>query len=107
VRSPERSAAGDSPERAGTGTYVQAIAFGLVEPSASDSKEYDRAAHDLAEDIEKRGDRLSTGFIGTKSLMQALSLIGRDDVAFRLLHNDTFPSWGFSIDAHDPLELAT
>ncbi len=29
--------------------------------------------------------------------MQALSMIGRDDVAFRLLHNDTFPSWGFSI----------
>ncbi len=29
--------------------------------------------------------------------MQALSKIGRQDVAFRLLHNDTFPSWGFSI----------
>ena len=51
----------------------------------------------LVEDIEKRGNHLSTGFIGTKSLMQALSKIGRHDVAFRLLHNDTFPSWGFSI----------
>jgi len=40
---------------------------------------------------------LSTGFIGTKDLMLTLTKIGRDDVAFRLLHNDTFPSWGFSI----------
>ena len=23
--------------------------------------------------------------------------VGRDDVAWRLIHNDTFPSWGFSI----------
>ena len=29
--------------------------------------------------------------------MLVLSKIGRDDVAYRLLHNDTFPSWGFSI----------
>ena len=26
-----------------------------------------------------------------------LAKIGRNDVAYRLLHNDTFPSWGFSI----------
>jgi alpha-L-rhamnosidase len=86
--------------------YVLAIAFGLVEPETpkpvpgspvSDGKDYERAARYLIEDIEKRGYHLSTGFIGTKSLMQALSIIGRDDVAFRLLHNDTFPSWGFSI----------
>ena len=29
--------------------------------------------------------------------MLVLSKIGRDDVAYRLIHNDTFPSWGFSI----------
>ena len=73
-----------------------AIAFDLVGPDRS-TGQFERAAHYLVEDIEKRGNHLSTGFIGTKSLMQALSMIGRDDVAFRLLHNDTFPSWGFSI----------
>jgi alpha-L-rhamnosidase len=86
--------------------YVLAIAFGLVEPATpksvpglrpSDGKDFERAAKYLVEDIEKRGYHLSTGFIGTRSLMPALSMIGRDDVAFRLLHNDTFPSWGFSI----------
>jgi alpha-L-rhamnosidase len=29
--------------------------------------------------------------------MHVLGRIGRYDVAYRLLHNDTFPSWGFSI----------
>ena len=43
------------------------------------------------------GGHLSTGFIGTKDLMLVLSKIGRHDVAYRLLFNDTFPSWGFSI----------
>ena len=40
---------------------------------------------------------LTTGFIGTKDLLLALAKIGRNDVAYRLIHNDTFPSWGFSI----------
>jgi hypothetical protein len=31
------------------------------------------------------------------SLLLALAKMGRNDVAYRLIHNDTFPSWGFSI----------
>ena len=30
--------------------------------------------------------------------MLALSKIGREDVAYRLLHNTSYPSWGFSIE---------
>ncbi len=86
-------------------SYVLAIAMDLVTPrdikpvlpDPSDGKNFERAAQFLVEDIEKRGNHLSTGFIGTKSLMHALSMTGRQDVAFRLLHNETFPSWGFSI----------
>ena len=72
--------------------YVLAIAFDLLEPSMRKLA----AAH-LVADIEQRQWHLSTGFIGTKDLMLALSKIDRTDVAFRLLHQDTFPSWGFSI----------
>ncbi len=71
--------------------YVLALAFDLVRGETARL-----AAQHLVEDIEKRG-HLSTGFIGTKDLMLVLSKIGRTDVAYRLLHNDTFPSWGFSI----------
>jgi alpha-L-rhamnosidase len=72
--------------------YVLALAFDLV-----DGDQAKRAAQYLVDDIEKRGGHLSTGFIGTKDLMLVLAKIGRNDVAYRLLHNDTFPSWGFSI----------
>ena len=72
--------------------YVLAIAFDLLEPPMQKF-----AARHLVADIEQRNGHLSTGFIGTKDLMLALSKIDRPDVAFRLLHQDSFPSWGFSI----------
>ncbi len=62
-----------------------------------DGERQKQAAKHLVDNIEKRQWHLSTGFVGTKSLMLALASIGRDDVAYRLIHNDTFPSWGFSI----------
>ena len=40
---------------------------------------------------------LSTGFLGTPWLLPALSKIGRDDLAMRLLLNEDYPSWGFEI----------
>lgn len=70
--------------------YVLALAAGLAEDDGP-------AERRLVADIESRDGHLSTGFLGTKDLMQVLSRVGRTDVAYRLLHNDTFPSWGFSI----------
>ncbi len=72
--------------------YVLALAFDLLDP-----EKQKLAAKHLIEDIASRGYHLSTGFIGTKDLMLALAKIGRNDLAYRLLHNETFPSWGFSI----------
>ncbi|AMV40676.1 alpha-L-rhamnosidase [Planctomyces sp. SH-PL62] len=72
--------------------YVLALANDLV-----DGEKAKLAAQHLVEAIEAKNWHLSTGFIGTKDLMLVLSKIGRQDVAYRLLFNDTFPSWGFSI----------
>lgn len=72
--------------------YVLALGFDLLNETQAKN-----AANYLIADIEKRGWHLSTGFVGTRDLMHVLSKIGRDDVAFRLLHNTTFPSWGFTI----------
>ncbi|XHR31029.1 MAG: glycoside hydrolase family 78 protein [Chthoniobacteraceae bacterium] len=72
--------------------YVLAIAFDLL-----DAEKEKLAADYLVKDIEARGWHLSTGFIGTKDLMLALAKVGRNDVAYRLIYCDTFPSWGFSI----------
>ena len=72
--------------------YVLALAVDLV-----DGAHREAAAKYLVENIAQRDGHLSTGFIGTKDLMLVLSKIGRNDVAYRLLYNETFPSWGFSI----------
>jgi alpha-L-rhamnosidase len=72
--------------------YVLAIAFDLV-----DGPMLEQAGRRLVADIEKRGWKLTTGFLGTRDILNALTKIGRNDVAFRLLHNDEFPSWGFTI----------
>ncbi|MBS1705377.1 MAG: family 78 glycoside hydrolase catalytic domain [Armatimonadetes bacterium] len=72
--------------------YVLAIAFDLLDDARAKM-----AANHLVEDIEKRGWHLSTGFVGTRDIMYVLNKIGRDDVAFKLLHQTTFPSWLFPI----------
>ncbi|HZH97768.1 MAG TPA: alpha-L-rhamnosidase C-terminal domain-containing protein, partial [Fimbriimonadaceae bacterium] len=72
--------------------YVLALGFDIVTDELAE-----KAAQHLVRDIEKRGWHLSTGFVGTRDLMHVLSKIGRDDVAFKLLHQATFPSWKFEI----------
>jgi len=72
--------------------YVLALGFDLLEKPMRPL-----AAARLVANIQSRGWHLSTGFVGTRDLMRVLTEIGRDDVAFRLLHNTTFPSWGFEI----------
>lgn len=72
--------------------YVLAIAYDLLEPA-----QREQAAAHLVRRIDECGGHLSTGFVGTKDLMLALAEVGRNDIAYKLLHNETFPSWGFTI----------
>jgi alpha-L-rhamnosidase len=79
----------------GTGTqtsYVVALytkmAPGALEPTLVDK---------LVKDIEARNWHLSTGFLGTPFLLFTLADHGRSDVAYRLLLNDTYPSWGYML----------
>jgi alpha-L-rhamnosidase len=51
----------------------------------------------LVKDIEARNGHLSTGFLGTPFLLFTLANHGRADVAYRLLLNDTYPSWGYML----------
>jgi len=47
--------------------------------------------------IAKKDWHLATGFIGTPRLLPALFAAGKDDVAYRLLLNDDFPSWLYQV----------
>jgi alpha-L-rhamnosidase len=72
--------------------YVLALAFDLLP-----SEQRERVAQRLVNDIRSRNWHLSTGFVGTKDLMTTLTRFGRTEIAYNLFHNNTFPSWGFSI----------
>src|SRR5580658_826775 len=51
----------------------------------------------LVRDIEAQDWHLSTGFLGTPFLLFTLADHGRADVAYRLLLNETYPSWGYML----------
>lgn len=72
--------------------YILAFAANVLEPS-----QRPLAARHLAERIAERDYHLSTGFVGTRDIMLVLSAIDRHDLAYRLLHNETFPSWLFTV----------
>ncbi len=56
-----------------------------------------KAAAKFVDEIQRFGWHLATGFIGTPRLLPALNAAGRDDVAYRLLLTDTYPSWLFPV----------
>jgi alpha-L-rhamnosidase len=72
--------------------YLLALAFDLLPVSLRPN-----AVKRLVQLIERNGDRLATGFVGTPLLCPVLSRFGRDDVAFRLLFQEGYPSWLYPI----------
>ena len=48
--------------------------------------------------IEENGNKLSTGFVGTAWITQALSEVGLQKVACDLLLQEEYPSWLFSVN---------
>jgi len=72
--------------------YLLGLYFDLLPP---DKRR--QAAEHLVERIKAKNWHLSTGFVGLSYLLPTLTETGHLDVAYRLLLNDTFPSWGYSI----------
>jgi alpha-L-rhamnosidase len=72
--------------------YAMALKFGLL-PEALKPK----AAQYLEDDIKAKGWHLSTGFVGVSYLLPVLTEAGKTDTAYKLLLQDTFPSWLFSV----------
>lgn len=69
-------------------SYAVALAFDLL-PEDQRPAALDR----LVRLLERRGWKLSTGFVGTPLLCPVLTRFGREEVAFRLLLQEGFPSW--------------
>jgi alpha-L-rhamnosidase len=72
--------------------YLLALAMDLIPENLRS-----RSAEHLVENIKQRDWHLSTGFVGAGYLLPVLSQMDHSGVAYRLLLNETFPSWGYSI----------
>lgn len=57
-----------------------------------------KAAQRLAEKIEANNGLLGTGFLGTPYLLEELTKSGQSELAYRLLLNTSYPSWGYLVE---------
>jgi len=73
--------------------YVLALHMNLVDDSLRAA-----VAQKLVDKIEANRGLLGTGFLGTPYLLAVLTESGHQDLAFRLLLNTSYPSWGYLID---------
>jgi alpha-L-rhamnosidase len=72
--------------------YALALQFGLLPDSLRAT-----AGRRLAADVRLHGNHLTTGFLGTPNLLDALANTGHLDVAYTLLLQRTYPSWLYPI----------
>ena len=72
--------------------YSLALNFDLL-PKAQRAA----AAERLANNVKDYGNHLTTGFMGTPYLCNVLTRFGYDDVAYKLLLQDTYPSWLYPV----------
>lgn len=72
--------------------YAIALYFGLL---PEDQRV--QAAERLAADVHRRGDHISTGFLGTPYICFALSQNQQLSTAYSLLLQETYPSWLYPI----------
>ncbi|MFY9925088.1 MAG: glycoside hydrolase family 78 protein [Opitutaceae bacterium] len=73
-------------------SYVLALQFDLV-PDEMRPK----VAAELVRDIRRRGNKLSTGFVGTPYLLHVLAREGQLDLAYALLEQKQWPSWLYAV----------
>ncbi len=73
-------------------SYILALRFNLL---SEDLRPL--AAARLVETIQRANNHLSTGFVGVSYLLPVLDSVNQRPLAAKLLLNDTFPSWLFSV----------
>jgi alpha-L-rhamnosidase len=73
--------------------YAMTLFFGLI-PSDLESA----AAGHLATLVRANGNKLATGFLGTRPLLPALSAHGHHDLSGILIQQRDYPSWGYEVE---------
>lgn len=74
-------------------TYAMSLFFGLI----PEEQRTAAAAH-LAKLIRDNGNRMTTGFLGTRPLLPVLSAHGQHELAGILMQQKEYPSWGYEVE---------
>jgi alpha-L-rhamnosidase len=74
-------------------SYVLALHMNLLPDSIRPL-----AAEKLVAKIEANNGMLATGFLGTPYLLEELSKAGKTELAYKLLLNTQYPSWGYLVN---------
>lgn len=74
-------------------SYLLALAFDLLPKSKQKG-----AQANLLRKLKDAENHLRTGFLGTPLLSQVLDDMGEIDLMYKLLFNETYPSWFYSIN---------
>jgi alpha-L-rhamnosidase len=72
--------------------YVLALQFDMLPENLRD-----QAVERLVQNIKNYNNHLTTGFLGTPYLCHVLSRFGKTGVAYKLLLNETYPSWLYPV----------
>ncbi len=72
--------------------YVLALNFDMLPDSLRA-----QAAQRLVDNVKSYNNHLTTGFLGTPYLCHVLTRFGYNDVAYKLLLQDTYPSWLYPV----------
>jgi alpha-L-rhamnosidase len=69
-----------------------ALFLGLVE-----SGDISRVVENLVKDVEKHTYHLTTGNLCTKYLLEVLTEYGHPELAYKIVTQETYPSWGYML----------
>ncbi|MDO4558546.1 MAG: family 78 glycoside hydrolase catalytic domain, partial [Planctomycetia bacterium] len=73
--------------------YVLALDFEMIPRNLVAA-----SAQRLVDKIREMDTRMTTGFLGTKSILSVLTRTGHQDVAMELFLSTKLPSWGFEVE---------
>ncbi|MBD5131302.1 MAG: family 78 glycoside hydrolase catalytic domain [Clostridiales bacterium] len=74
-------------------SQILPLAFGMVK-----NENIDAVVSRLVKDIKDKDYHLDTGIIGTKYILPILCDYGYEDVAYRIVTQTTYPSWGYWLE---------
>lgn len=70
--------------------YVLALYYGLA-------KDREKVFNELLKLLKKTDHKIKTGFVGTPLIMEVLSSMGEEGLAYEILHNEEYPGWLYEV----------